>query len=252
MRAAFSKAKIESDIAGRFENAFRQQDKKAVLTLPTGVAEIDSLTGGIPRGGISEIFGPASSGRTSLLLSMLAYATSHEEICALVDISDVFSPTAAAPAGLDFERLLWVRCGANLEHGFKATDLILHAGGFGLVILDMGDVAGKDARRIISSWWYRFRRTVENKPTAIVVISPESSTRSCASLTLEMNGIGEWVTTKDLQSHAVQKSNVLPMRTLAQSKVVAHANLLRVNSIKVNRRRPITSGVNESQFSSYF
>ena len=252
MRAVVSKAEIESDIASRFENAFRLQDKRAALTLATGVAEIDGLTGGVPRGGVSEIFGPASSGRTSLLFSMLAYATTHEEICALIDISDVFSPTAAAPSGLDFERLLWVRCGTNLEHGFKATDLILHAGGFGLVILDMGDVAGKDARRIISSWWYRFRRTVENKPTAVVVISSESCTRSCAALTLELKGIGEWVTTKDLQSHTVQRSNVLPMRTSNQSKVVAHANLLRVNSIKVNRRRPITNGLNESHFSSYF
>lgn len=252
MRAVVSKAEIESDIASRFENAFRLQDKRTALTLATGVAEIDGLTGGVPRGGISEIFGPASSGRTSLLFSMLAYATTHEEICALIDISDVFSPTAASPSGLDFERLLWVRCGTNLEHGFKATDLILHAGGFGLVILDMGDVAGKDARRIISSWWYRFRRTVENKPTAVVVISSESCTRSCASLTLELNGIGEWITTKDLQSHTVQKSNVLPMRTLAPSKVVAHANLLRVNSIKVNRRRPITSGLNESHFRSNY
>ena len=252
MRAAFSKAEIESDIASRFENAFGLQEKRAALTLATGVAEIDNLTGGVPRGGISEIFGRASSGRTSLLLSMLAYATTHEEICALIDISDVFSPNAAAPAGLDFERLLWVRCGTNLEHGFKATDLILHAGGFGLVILDMGDVAGKDARRIISSWWYRFRRTVENKPTAVVVISSELCTRSCASLTLELNGVGEWVTTKDLQHQAVQKSNVLPIRSLAQSRVVAHANLLRVNSIKVNRRRPITNGLNESHFRSNY
>ena len=252
MKAAFSKAEIESDIAGRFENAFRLQEKRPALTLATGVAEIDYLTGGVPRGGISEIFGSASSGRTSLFLSMLAYATTHEEICALIDINDVFSPTAAAPAGLDFERLLWVRCGANLEHGFKATDLILHAGGFGLVILDMGDVAGKDASRIISSWWYRFRRTVENKPTAVVVISPESCTRSCASLTLELNGVGEWVTTKDLQHHGIQKSNVLPIRPLAQAKIVTHANLLLVNSIKVNRRRPVTNGLNESQFSSYF
>jgi recA bacterial DNA recombination protein len=250
MRAAFSKAEIESDIASRFENAFRLQGQKAALTLATGITEVDSLTGGIPRGALSEIFGSASSGRTSLLLSMLSYATTHEEICALVDISDVFAPTAAAPAGIDFDKLLWVRCGANIEHGFKATDLLLHAGGFGLVILDMGDVAGKDARRIISSWWYRFRRTVENKPTAMVVMSAESCTRSCASLTLELDGVAQWRTTNNLQIYRNQKRNVLPIRTASPSDLVAHANLLRVNSIKVNRRRPITASVNESQFSS--
>jgi len=249
MRAAVSKAEIESDIASRFENAFRLQEKKAVLTLATGVSEVDSLTGGLPRGAISEIFGPASSGRTSLLLSMLSYATTHDEICALVDTSDVFAPTAASPAGIDFDRLLWVRCGANLERAFKATDLLLNAGGFGLVILDMGDVAGKDARRIISSWWYRFRRTVESKPTAIVVMSAESCTRSCASLTLELNGCAEWIRTNELDV-TKQKGNVFPLRNTSSSALVAHANLLRVNSIKVNQRRPITAGVNESRFSS--
>ena len=248
MRALLSKAEIESDIAGRFENAFRLQEKKVALTLATGITEVDRLTGGIPRGAVSEIFGPMSSGRTSLLLSLLSYATTHDEICALIDINDVFAPTEAAPAGIDFERLLWVRCGGNMEHGFKATDLLLHAGGFGLVILDMGDVPGKDARRIISSWWYRFRRTVENKPTAIVVISAESCTRSCASLTLELNGIAGWVRTNDLQTTPGRKNNVLPIRTGFQSELVAHANLLRVNSIKVNRRRPISAGINESRF----
>jgi|SRR5215204_1491774 len=248
MRATVSKVEIESEIASRFENAFKLQEKKASITLATGVAEVDKLTGGIPRGAISEIFGPASSGRTSLLLSMLSYATTHDEICALVDTNDAFAPTVASPAGTDFDRLLWIRCGANLERAFKATDLLLHAGGFSLVILDMGDVAGKDARRIISSWWYRFRRTVENKPTAIVVMSAESCTRSCASLTLELNGCAEWIKTNELNTKPT--GNVLPLRNTSLPALVAHANLLRVNSIKVNQRRPITAGVNESRFSS--
>ena len=238
------KAEIESDLAGRFENAFRLHEKKAAFTLATGVPEVDLLSGGLPRGALSEVFGPASSGRTSLLFSMLSYATAHDEICALVDINDTFTPTAAEKAGIDFDRLLWLRCGSNLEHGFKATDLLLHAGGFGLVILDMGDVAGKDARRIISSWWYRFRRTVENKPTAIVVMSSESCTRSCASLTLELSGSAEWVRTNEVGEQKPE-GNVLPIRPINRASLITHANLLRLNSIKVNRRRPITSGVNQ-------
>jgi hypothetical protein len=58
-----------------------------------------------------------------------------------------------------------------------------------------------------------FRRTVENKPTAIVVISAESCTRSCASLTLELNGIAGWVRTNDLQTIPARKNNVLPIRS---------------------------------------
>src|ERR1043166_4360095 len=178
MKAALSKAELQAEIAGRFGDAFRIQEKAVVETLSTGVSEIDALTGGLPRGAISEIFGPASSGRTSLMYSMLAYATEHEETCALVDTNDVFAPTAATEAGIDFDRLLWIRCAGNLEHAFKATDLLLHAGGFGLVILDLGDVPGKEARRIISSWWYRFRRTVEDRPAGLTGISEEACTRA--------------------------------------------------------------------------
>src|ERR1044071_8526171 len=178
MKAAVSKAELEAEIAGRFADAFRVQEKPVVETLSTGISEIDALTGGLPRGALSEVFGPASSGRTSLMYSLLAYATTHEEICALVDTNDVFAPTTAVDTGMNFDRLLWVRCGGNLEHAFKATDLLLHAGGFGLVVLDLGDVPGKEARRIISSWWYRFRRTVEDKPTVLTVISEEACTGS--------------------------------------------------------------------------
>ena len=249
MKAALSKAELQSNIASRFGDAFKIQQKPVVETLSTGVDEIDALTGGLPRGALSELFGPASSGRTSLMFSMLAHATTHEETCALVDTSDAFAPTAAAAADIDFDRLLWVRCAGNLEHAFKATDLLLHAGGFGLVILDLGDVPGKDARRIISSWWYRFRRTVEDRPTVITVISEEACTRSCAALTLELKGAAEW----SRASEPASQSNVLPMRKQVpvNQPSVTHGNLLHFNSIQVNRQRPISPWVNESQFRAH-
>lgn len=248
MKAAFSKAKLESDIARRFGDAFKIHEKTVVETLSTGIDEIDALTGGLPRGAISEIFGPASSGRTSLMFSMLAYATSHEETCALVDTNDVFAPTAAAAAGIDFERLLWIRCAGNLEHAFKATDLLLHAGGFGLVILDLGDVAGKDARRIVTSWWYRFRHTVEDRPTVLTVISEEACTRSCAALTLKLKGAAEWSRATAVVSS--QQSKVVHMRKQSPVKqpTITQGNLLRLNSIKINRQRPLSPWLHESQF----
>ena len=227
MKAALSKLELQAEIAGRFGDAFRIHEKAVVETLSTGVAEIDTLTGGLPRGAISELFGPASSGRTSLMYSLLTYATTHEETCALVDTNDVFAPTAAIAAGMNFDRLLWVRCGGNLEHAFKAADLLLHAGGFGLVILDLGDVAGKEARRIISSWWYRFRRTVEDRPTVLTVISEEACTRSCAALALELDGTAEW-----------SRTSTKPW----------NGNLLRSNAIRVNRQRPINSWMTGSQY----
>lgn len=238
----------EFDLAGRFGDAFKIHHKPVVETLSTGIREVDALTGGLPRGAITEIFGPASSGRMSSMFSLLAYATGHQEICALIDVNDMFAPSAAVAAGIDFDRLLWIRCGGSLESAFKATDLLLHAGGFGLVILDMADVAEKDARRIISSWWYRFRRTVENRPTSIVVMSEEACTRSCAALALELQGTPEW------SEANTEQSNVVPMRKQVPVKraPVTQGNLLRSNSIKVNRHRPLSPWVNENQFRAHF
>jgi hypothetical protein len=198
MRAAFSKAEIESQITSRFGSAFTLHEKRPADIISTGMPQIDSYTfGGLPRGAITEVFGPASSGRTSFMLSALAYATNHEEVCALVDTNNSFDPKSAARAEICGERLLWIRCANNLEHAFKASDLLLQGGGFGLVMLDLGDVPAKSAKRIISSWWYRFRRTLEATPTALVVIAEESCVRSCASLALELRGKTSLWSTKE-------------------------------------------------------
>src|SRR5208283_3892679 len=77
----------------------------------SGIPQLDSLTGGLARGCLTEICGTASSGRTSVLLFALARATERGEVCALVDSSDAFDPASAAAAGTEMSRLLWVRCG---------------------------------------------------------------------------------------------------------------------------------------------
>src|SRR6516225_5502955 len=74
-----------------------------------GIPELDSLTGGIPRGAITEVLGPAGSGRAALMLTALAHATTNRELCALVD-TDMLDVASAAAFGVDLEKLLWVRC----------------------------------------------------------------------------------------------------------------------------------------------
>src|SRR5438067_408584 len=172
--------------------------------VPSGVRKMDALTGGLPRGALTEIFGPASSGRTSLLLASLAAATRRQEICALVDAGDAFHPESAAAAGLDLERLLWVRCASGrasghssghssersgekrLEQTLKATDLLLQSGGFGMVVVDLGDIPAQVARRIPLTSWFRFRRAVENTPTVLLVLEQEPYAKTCASLVLRL------------------------------------------------------------------
>ena len=80
---------------------------------PSGIPELDALTGGLPRGCLTEICGPASSGRTSVLLAALAAATRRGEYCAVIDAADSLDPQSVVAAGVDLDRLLWVRCGED-------------------------------------------------------------------------------------------------------------------------------------------
>ncbi len=153
---------------------------------PTGLAEVDAMAGGLPQGCLTEVYGPASSGRTSLMLAALAQATGRENVCALVDTNDAFDPASAAAAGVLLERLLWVRCGGNAEHALKATDLLVQGGGFGLVAMDLADTPVISARRISMTSWFRLRRAVEHTPTVLLVVEQQPLAKTCASLTLEM------------------------------------------------------------------
>ena len=149
-------------------------------TVPSGAPGID-----LPRGSLTEIVGPASSGRTSLLLSILAAATARQESCALVDAEDAFDPRSAASAGVCLARLLWVRCGHHAGHALQAADLLIQGGGFGLAILDLGDTPPAVARRISRTSWFRLRRAVENTPAVLVTVSQQSLAGTCASLALQ-------------------------------------------------------------------
>ena len=81
----------------------------------SGIAQVDVLAGGLPRGCLSELCGSPSSGKTSTLLAVLAAATRREESCVLIDSSDSFDPESGAAAGINFAKLLWVRCGRKLS-----------------------------------------------------------------------------------------------------------------------------------------
>ena len=88
----------------------------------SGIPALDTLTGGLPRGCLTEICGPASSGRTTVLLAAVAAATRRGEFCALIDASDALDPLSAAVVGIDLERLLWVRCGEISPQSHRDTE----------------------------------------------------------------------------------------------------------------------------------
>ncbi len=207
--SAALRARIESSLPEQLSSTLLLRERAALLTVPTGVAPLDVLTGGLPRGALSEIVGPPSSGRTGVMLAALAGATRRQETCALVDACDSFDPASAEAAGVDLDRVLWVRCtqcsptprkapslraapntgfafGGVLEQVLKVTDLLLQSGGFGMVILDLGDVAVQSARRIPLTSWFRFRRAVEPTATVLLVLEQEAGATTCASLVVRL------------------------------------------------------------------
>ena len=201
--AATLRARIESSLGERLSSTLLLRERAAPLMVSTGLAALDALTGGLPRGALSEIVGPASSGRTGVMLASLAQATARREMCALVDASDSFDPASAAAVGVDLEWLLWVRCSersnsstqtnfpprsalGRLEQVLKVTDLLLQGGGFGMVVLDLGDIPAESARRVPLTSWFRFRRAVEPTATVLLLIEQEPCAKTCASLVVRL------------------------------------------------------------------
>ncbi len=186
------RSKVELALAGRVAAPFNYRDRQEVVTVSSGIPEIDLLTGGLPRGALTEIFGPSCSGRTSLLLAALSARTAQEEACALIDGGDAFDPHSAEAAGVELRKLLWVRC-RNVEQALLATDLLLQGGGFGLIAVDLSDIAPRLVRHVPLDSWFRFRRAVEDTPTILMLLEQESNAKSCASLGLRLEaGAAGW------------------------------------------------------------
>jgi len=180
--------------------------------VPTGLDGLDAqLGGGVPRGHLSSIAGPPSSGRSSLLVRLLARAAGEGELVALVDTRDRFDPESAAAAGLDLSRLLWIRGGPvtsadsrqatierQVDRAVKALTLVLQAGGFGLVALDLADVPDRIVRALPLTTWLRLARLVEGSRTAGVLVGARPIARSPggASIALEAGG-ARWAGAND-------------------------------------------------------
>lgn len=181
----------------------------AAAILPTDIASLDAaLRGGLPRGQLSEIAGPRSSGRTTLLLQLMASLTARGEIVGLIDTFDRLDVASAVAAGIDLSRLLWIRGQAvtrpqgsglkpqlverTVDRALKALNLVVQSGGFGLVAIDLADVPMLDLRRLPYTTWLRVQRTIEGSDTACVLLTPEPLARSAAGLTLALSSETTW------------------------------------------------------------
>jgi len=196
-----SVAIIRSLVERRIPGALTVYERQTPEVFQTGIIAVDSEAGGIPKGALTQLCAPAgvTSGRTTLLLSLLGQITGKEQFCALVDASDSFDPESADAIGVCLSRLLWVRCAERgmkaVEQAFKAADILIQNGGFGVIAIDLGNVDEKLIRKIPLTTWFRFARVMEALPTALVIMLPYSAAQSCAALTLNMGASVEWTGT---------------------------------------------------------
>jgi hypothetical protein len=212
--------------------------------LPWDLPLVDAcLHGGLPRGHLSELTGASSSGRTTLLLQLMAAATRRGEIVALIDTHDRLDVASAAAAGVDLDRLLWVRGWENggsapldvargalsdsrrakhdlpygpgketaidrdLDRALKALNLVLQAGGFALVAIDLADVPPVRLKQIPFTTWPRVQRVIEGSDMACVLLTPEPLARSAGGLTVSLSAGSTWAGASD-RSHRLQGIDV--------------------------------------------
>jgi hypothetical protein len=191
--AALARADLEALLrARRLDRTVTTGDEAPRFEpVPTGFAPLDRTAGGgWPRGELSEIAGPRSSGRATLVAGALASVTAAGGLAALIDPLDQFDPPSAVAAGVGLDRLLWVRGEGEpyLERGLKALNLVLQAGGFDLVVLDMGEVPHEAIKRLPFTTWFRLQRTLDGGRTAGLVVGSGAVARSAGGLSVQLRG----------------------------------------------------------------
>jgi hypothetical protein len=161
---------------------------------------------------------------------MMAAATQRGEIAAMVDTFDRLDVASAGAAGIDPDRLLWIRGQAICEHGprshggtvsvspwlgegsleqtvvdraLKALNLVLQAGGFAYVAIDLADVPRSALTRIPFTTWLRVQRIIEGSDTACVLVAPQPLARSAGGLTLSLTACARWTGEADRSRHVI-------------------------------------------------
>jgi len=228
MSPAAASLRADSSVTARAAVESLLRDRKLDRTLTTAypleatapgvpfqVQALDTyLQGGLPAGQLSEVVGPASSGRTSLVWQWMAAATRRGDTVALIDTFDRFDPASAEACGIVLERVLWVRgqaisktAGAvdpvwlpgvrtvegpgtmverTLDRALKALNLVLQSGVCPAVVIDMADVPSAALRRIPYTTWLRLQRVLEGSDTTCVLLAPEPLARSAGGVTLTL------------------------------------------------------------------
>ena len=130
------------------------------------------------QGAMTELVGPLSSGRTSLLMLCLRDVTRRGALAALVDTDHAFDATSAAAAGVELARVLWVRAEGRRRDALRAADLLARCPGFALVVLDLGE----SPPRLPLGAAYRLRLAARRSGVALLIVSARRVVGGAASI----------------------------------------------------------------------
>ncbi|HEX4156587.1 MAG TPA: recombinase RecA [Acidobacteriaceae bacterium] len=235
---------VEAKLKGRIPSALTPAPRIACQKIRVGISSVDELLqGGLPVGAITEMIGPESSGRTSLAFSFLSQVTQQGKVCAWIDVSDSLHPESAAAAGIDLAHLLWIRCGtlrqrtsspkpwSRLDQALRSADLLLQAGGFSSIVLDLGSIAPEYASRVPLAIWFRYRSAAERSQVSFILLTQHPCAKSSAELVLKLhqaNASSHETTVFSGMHYRIElvrdrsaQSNVVPLRKPPQSEHTA-------------------------------
>ena len=193
-----------------------------VETIPTGSLGLDIAlgVGGLPRGRVAEIYGPESSGKTTLTLHVIAEAQKKGGVCAFVDAEHALDPIYARKLGVNLEDLLISQPDTG-EQALEITDTLVRSGAIDVLVIDsvaaltpraeiegeMGDSQPGLQARLMSQALRKLTASISRSNTMVIFInqirmkigvmygSPETTTggnalKFYASVRLDIRRIG--------------------------------------------------------------
>jgi recombination protein RecA len=199
-----------------------KRDKVDVDTIPSGSLGLDIALGigGLPRGRVVEIYGPESSGKTTLALHVIAEAQKRGGVCAFIDAEHAMDASYARKLGVDIDNLLISQPDTG-EQALEIADTLVRSGAVDVLVIDsvaalvpraeldgeMGDVQPGSQARLMSQALRKLTSSISRSNTMVVFInqirmkigvmygSPETTTgghalKFYASVRLDIRRIG--------------------------------------------------------------